>query len=239
MQPVPAISIDPNPSDAQLARRIGANDEDALRIVMRRHNRVLYRTARSILKDDGEAEDALQEAYMRAYRNISAYRGDARLSTWLVRIVVNEAIGRVRKRERTARIIRMDGGVHDEGTDEDAYGCAPDSPERDAMRSEARSLLERNIDSLPDAFRTVFLLRGVEELTVEETAKALDIPEATVRTRYFRARSMLRESLARDIDLALEDAFAFAGERCDRIVAGVLARLAPQSFNIGEPTCRS
>ena len=227
------------PTDVQVAERVAADDWQVLHDLMRKHNQMLYRTARSILKDDAEAEDAVQEAYLNAYRAMGSFRGDAKLSTWLVRIVVNEAIGRVRKRERTARIIRMDGGVHDGGTDEDAYGSAPDSPECDAMRSEARSLLERNIDSLPDAFRTVFLLRGVEELTVEETAAALDIPEATVRTRYFRARSMLRESLARDIDLALEDAFAFAGERCDRIVAGVLARLAPQPFNIGEPTCRS
>ena len=226
-------------TDVQVAERVAANDWQVLHDLMRKHNQMLYRTARSILKDDAEAEDAVQEAYLHAYRAMGSFRGDARLSTWLVRIVVNEAIGRVRKRERTARIIRMDGGVDDEGTNEDAYGCAPDSPERDAMRAEARSLLERNIDALPDSFRTVFLLRGVEELTVEETAAALDIPEATVRTRYFRARSLLRESLARDLDLALEDAFAFAGERCDRIVAGVLARLAPQLVNLGEPTCRS
>jgi RNA polymerase sigma-70 factor (ECF subfamily) len=95
------------------------------------------------------------------------------------------------------------------------------------MRSEARALLERNIDMLPAAFRAVFVLRGVEEMTVEETAAALDIPEATVRTRYFRARGLLRESLARDLDEAIEDAFSFAGERCDRIVAGVLERLVP------------
>jgi RNA polymerase sigma-70 factor, ECF subfamily len=101
----------------------------------------------------------------------------------------------------------------------------PEQPEPAAMRSEARRLLEKSIDALPDAFRTVFLLRAVEEMTVEEVASALDIPEPTVRSRFFRARSLLRESLARDLDVALEDAFSFAGERCDRIVAGVLDRL--------------
>lgn len=227
------MQIAPSPSptaplaDAEIAKRIAADDWQVLHDLMRTHNQMLYRTARGILKDDAEAEDAVQEAYLRAYGAMRTFRGDAKLSTWLVRIVVNEAIGRIRKRDRTARIIRMDGSVDEEGADEDLHGAAPDSPEGDAMRSEARSLLERHIDALPDAFRTVFVLRGVEELTVEETAAALEIPEGTVRTRFFRARGLLRESLARDIDVALEDAFAFAGARCDRIVANVLARLAP------------
>jgi RNA polymerase sigma-70 factor (ECF subfamily) len=213
-------------TDTEVAQRVAADDWQVLHDLMRRHNQLLYRTARSILRNDADAEDAVQEAYLHAYHAMGSFRGEAKLSTWLVRIVVNEAIGRVRKRDRTARIIRMDGGIEDEGGGEDTRECAPDSPERDAMRSEARTLLERNIDMLPDAFRAVFVLRGVEEMTVEETAAALDIPEATVRTRYFRARGLLRESLARDLDVAIEDAFSFAGERCDRIVAGVLKRLA-------------
>jgi RNA polymerase sigma-70 factor, ECF subfamily len=169
----------------------------------------------------------VQEAYLRAYRSMGSFRGEAKLSTWLVRIVVNEAIGRVRKRNRTAEIIRMDV---DMDADRSADDMGPDDraieqPEQAAMRSEARRLLEKSIDALPDAFRTVFLLRAVEEMTVEEVAVALEIPAATVRTRFFRARSLLRESLACEIDVALEDAFSFAGDRCDRIVAGVLDRL--------------
>jgi RNA polymerase sigma-70 factor (ECF subfamily) len=214
-------------SDATIAQRVAADDWQALHDLMRRYNQRLYRTARSILRDDAEAEDAVQEAYLHAYHAMGSFRGEAKLSTWLVRIVVNEAIARVRKRDRAARIIRMDGSIEEEGTEGNAQAFASDSPERDAIRSEARTLLERNIDMLPDAFRAVFVLRGVEELTVEETAAALDIPEATVRTRYFRARGLLRESLARDLDEAVPDAFAFAGARCDRIVAGVLARLVP------------
>jgi RNA polymerase sigma-70 factor, ECF subfamily len=213
--------------DAELVRRVGVGDREALAVMMRRHNQVLYRTARSILRDDAEAEDAVQEAYLLAYRSLDGFRGDARLSTWLVRIVANESIGRLRKRRRSAEVIRMDGDTLS-SSDKMEVSMVEDKseqPERAAMRAQARRLLERAIDGLPDAFRTVFVLRAVEEMSVEETAAALDVPEATVRTRYFRARGLLREALAREMDFALEDAFSFAGDRCDRIVAGVLARL--------------
>ena len=214
-------------SDFELAQRIASGDRDALRLLMRRHNQTLYRTARGILRDDAEAEDAVQEAYLLAYRAMDRFRGDAKLSTWLVRIVVNEATGRLRKRSRAAQVIRIDGGgEQDSETPEVSMKEDPsETPERAALRSETRRLLERHIDALPGTFRTVFMLRAVEEMTVEETAAALDIPQATVRTRYFRAKALLREALSREIDFALEDAFAFAGARCDRIVAGVLARL--------------
>ena len=222
-----AASHVPDLPDAEIARRIAADDWDALHRLMRRHNQTLYRTARSILKDDAEAEDAVQEAYLRAYRSMSGFRGEAKLSTWLVRIVANEALGRLRKRTRTAEIIRMDSDLEADRDTADAVGDAWSAqPERAAMRSEARRLLEQSIDALPDAFRTVFLLRAVEEMTVDEVGAVLGIPEATVRSRFFRARGLLRESLAREIDVALDDAFAFAGERCDRIVAGVMANLA-------------
>lgn len=227
MPPAIAVAAVPELPDLELARRVAADDWGALRTLMRRHNQMLYRTARSILKDDAEAEDAVQDAYLRAYQAMGDFRGEAKLSTWLVRIVVNEAIGRVRKRKRTAEIIRMDADLDPDR--ESAGGSDGDSaagqPERSAMRAEARRMLEQSIDALPDAFRTVFLLRAVEEMTVEEVAAALRIPEPTVRTRFFRARSLLRESLAREFDVALDDAFSFAGARCDRIVAGVLARL--------------
>ena len=211
--------------DVSLAARIAAGDRDALRGLMRRHNQRLYRTARAILRDDDEAEDAVQDAYLRAYGAMGTYRGEAKLSTWLVRIVVNEAIARRRKRERTGEVILMDGSLSIDADDGDGNASAPEAPERAAMRAETRRMLERHIDALPDAFRTVFLLRAVEELPVDEVASALDLPEATVRTRFFRARALLRERMAHELDLRLEEVFAFAGERCDRIVAGVLARL--------------
>jgi RNA polymerase sigma-70 factor, ECF subfamily len=214
-------------NDADIARRIAAGDHGAFELLMRRHNRPLYRTARSILRDDAEAEDVLQDAYLLAYRAIGKYRGESSLATWLTRIVVNEAIARSRKTRRRAEIIHLDG---DHEPDNEAAGidmneATPEQPEHAAMRADARRMLEQKIDALPETFRTVFVLRALEEMTVEETAACLRIPEATVRTRFFRARSLLRESLSREFDFALEDAFAFDGARCDRIVAGTLARL--------------
>jgi RNA polymerase sigma-70 factor (ECF subfamily) len=211
-------------TDAELASLAANGDDMAFETIMRRHNRLLFRTARSILKSDAEAEDALQEAYLRAWRALDSFRAEARLSTWLVRIVVNEAIGRLRRREGT--VIPLDAAMN--STEPDTQACMhedPDlQPDRAAMRAEIRRLMEARIDVLPDAFRSVFMLRAVEELSVEDVAQALDIPEATVRTRFFRARSLLREGLSRDIDMATADAFSFDGERCDRIVASVLAR---------------
>ena len=213
-------------TDVELAARAANGDEAAFEAIMRRHNRLLFRTARSILKNDAETEDALQEAYLRAWRALASFRADAKLSTWLVRIVINESLGRLRR--RSAQVIPLDAAM--ESSEQQPEACMEDDPDqqpdRVAMRSEVRALIEARIDTLPDAFRTVFMLRAVEELSVEEVAVVLEIPEATVRTRFFRARSLLREGLSRDVDLAIGDAFSFAGVRCDRIVAGVLARLA-------------
>jgi RNA polymerase sigma-70 factor (ECF subfamily) len=213
--------------DSEIARRVAAGDQDAFCLLMRRHNQTMYRAARGILKDDAEAEDAVQEAYMLAYRAMDKFRGEAKLSTWLVRIVVNEAIARMRKRSRRAEVIRIGGESEQDSqvAEVNMDESTPEQPEQAASRAQARRLLETKIDELPDAFRTVFLLRAVEEMGVEEVALCLGIPEATVRTRFFRAKGLLREALSREIDFAFEDAFSFAGERCDRIVAGVLARL--------------
>lgn len=217
--------------DTELVRRAASGDETAFEAIMRRHNRQLFRTARSILKSDSEAEDALQDAYLRAWRALGSFRADARLSTWLVRIVVNEALGRLRR--RGAQVIPLDAAMLSTEPETQASLTAdPDrQPERIAMRAQIRRLMEARIDLLPDALRSVFMLRAVEEMSVEEVAQALAIPEATVRTRFFRARGLLREGLASDIDLALGDAFAFDGARCDRIVAAVLARGAAEGIS--------
>jgi len=192
--------------------------------LMRRHNRMLFRTARAILRDDAEAEDALQEAYLQAYRSLGEFRGEAQISTWLARIVANEALMRLRKQTRRAAIVPIDASVP---ADEIAQvEMDMEKPDVAVQRSQMRRLLESQIDALPDAYRAVFMLRAVEELSVEETAKVLGLPAATVRTRLFRARAMLREQLAQKIDVACEDAFSFAGDRCDRIVANVLSRIA-------------
>ena len=202
-----------------------AADSAEFEALMRRHNRMLFRTARAILHDDAEAEDALQDAYVLAYQAMGKFRGEAKVSTWLARIVANEALQRLRKSKRRNAIVPLRSSDNVEEINEIPEGNMSKGPEQSAGRAEMRRLLEKRIDALPDAYRPVFMLRAVEELTVEETAEVLNIPAATVRTRFFRARSLLRESLASEIDLACEDAFAFAGERCDRIVAAVMARL--------------
>jgi RNA polymerase sigma-70 factor (ECF subfamily) len=211
---------------AELAARAAHGDSAAFEALMRRHNRMLFRTARAILRDDAEAEDALQEAYLQAYRSLASFRGDAQVSTWLARIVANEALQRLRKQTRRAEIVPLQPAAAAE-LEEAADSDMDKAPDISAARSEMRRLIELQIDALPEAYRTVFMLRAVEELSVEETATVLDLPPATVRTRLFRARGMLREALAQKIDVACEDAFSFAGERCDRVVASVLARLNP------------
>lgn len=231
MQSAAAASPLERLTDPDLVAQIVGGDEAAFRLLMRRHNQALYRTARSILKDDAEAEDAVQESYLLAYRAMGGFRGDAKLSTWLVRIVVNESVARLHKRARRAEVIHLDGETREDTAAAEDYmnEATPEQPERAALQAEARRLLEARIDKLPDAFRTVFVLRALEEMTVEEVAASLGIAEATVRSRYFRARALLREALAREIDFAFDQAFSFAGERCDRIVAGVMARLRASS----------
>jgi RNA polymerase sigma-70 factor (ECF subfamily) len=218
----PASAID----DAELAQRIGRHDQAAFEIMMRRHNGKLFRVARAILKDDAEAEDALQDAYVDAYRHIDEFRGGARLSTWLTRIVINQALMRLRKHKRSRIVVpfRDAGATEPDEAEADVADERSESPPGATLRAEIRRALERRIDELPIAFRTVFVMREVEDMTVEETAECLAIPAATVRTRLFRARALLREALAHDMDMATVDVFSFAGERCDRIVAGALKR---------------
>jgi RNA polymerase sigma-70 factor (ECF subfamily) len=212
------------PPDMELVERVRAGDASAMEALMRRHNRMLFRTARAILRDDAEAEDAVQDAYIAAHRALGAFRGEAKLSTWLVRIAANEALMRRRRNARSAAVLPLDASPDGE---RQAMQIASEErgPEEEAVRAQLRRVLETRIDALPDSYREVFVLRGVEELSVEETAAALGIPEPTVRTRFFRARSLMREALAREIDLTLEDAFGFDGARCDRLVRRVLEAL--------------
>jgi len=192
---------------------------------MRQHNQRLFRVARSILRDDADAEDALQDAYVQAYRKLDDFRGAAELSTWLTRIVINQALMRVRARRRDTVVVPFGEGRDTGAAALDVADETAESPSEAAIRGEVRRVIERRIDELPDAFRTVFVMREVEEMTARETADALGIPEATVRTRHFRARALLREALDRDVDAARGGVYGFDGARCDRIVAAVLARL--------------
>jgi RNA polymerase sigma-70 factor (ECF subfamily) len=214
-----ATSPVPASSDEALALGVAAGEHALFERLMRAHNGRLFRVARAILRDDGEAEDALQDAYLEAYRHIGSFRGQSSISTWLVRIVINQALMRARRQKRERVVVSMDEHRTERGSE-------PDAPTEALRRAEIRRLLERRIDQLPAAFRTVFVMREVEDMTVEETAACLGIPASTVRTRLFRARALLRESLARDLDLASGDVFAFAGARCDRIVRTVLERVA-------------
>jgi RNA polymerase sigma-70 factor (ECF subfamily) len=209
-------------SDADLVTLCRSGDPRAMEALMRRHNRTLYRTARAILRDDAEAEDAVQEAYLQAFRGLAGFRADSSFSTWLVRIAANEALMRLRKRSRHAQIFPIDAAGSEPRFHEEIAMDSP-GPERQAMNGELRLILEKRIDALPDLYRAVFVLRAVEELSVEETATALGLAEATVRTRFFRARALLRATLANEMDCAMEEVFGFDGERCDRIVARVLA----------------
>jgi RNA polymerase sigma-70 factor (ECF subfamily) len=204
-------------ADAALIEGVRAGDAAAMTALMRRHNRMLFRTARAILRDDAEAEEAVQDAYLKAFGALGSFRAESRLSTWLVRIAANEALMRRRRRARSAEVIPL--AATEEPIDQ------AERPEQAAGRGELRRLLEARIDRLPDDYRAVFVLRALEELSVEDSALALGIPEATVRTRFFRARGLLREALAREIDLTIEDAFGFDGARCERLVARVLLRL--------------
>ena len=219
-------ALDERSDDVALLERTAARDAGAFERLMRRHNSRLFRVARAILKDDAAAEDAVQEAYLEAFRHAGEFRGDAQVSTWLTRIVINQALMRLRRLKRDRVVVPFGG----EGADGSAAGEEPrdergESPAVSTLRAEVRRLLERRIDELPAAFRTVFVMRDVEEMSVQETADLLGIPQATVRTRLFRARALLRQALARDLDTATIDVFAFAGARCDRIVAAVLGRV--------------
>ena len=217
-----AAAARPLTDDKTLAARITARDGVAFEALMRQHNGRLFRVARAIRKDDAEAEDVLQDAYLDAYRNMSKFRGDSQLGTWLVRIVANRALMRLRRQKRDRVVIPI---ARPDDTPKDYADETSESPTTAAARAEIRRLLERRIDELPMTFRAVFVLREIEELSADEVAQCLGIPAATVRTRLFRARALLREALARDLDMATGDVFAFAGARCDRIVAGVLARV--------------
>ena len=214
--------------DQDLATRAANGETEAIRVLIRRYNQRLFRTARAILRDDAEAEEAVQDAWLKALRGLPSFRHDARLSTWLTRVAANEALTRRRRMKRGAEVFVLAESMEPIPMEVPTDTPAAEDPETQASRAQVRSMVEAKIDALPDAFRAVFVLRAVEELTVEETAEVLDIPEATVRTRFFRARALLRESIARQVDFAVEDAFGFAGARCERVTAAVLARLAAE-----------
>jgi RNA polymerase sigma-70 factor (ECF subfamily) len=209
-------------SDEEVAARVQAGELALYEILMRRHNQKLYRAVRAILRDESEVEDVVQEAYFSAYRHLAEFEGRARFSTWLVRIAVNAALDR---RRRRARVVALDPTMEDHLAVEDGLsGGGTDGwdPERQSARRELAHLLECAIDALPEPFRVVYMLRDVEGMSTQETAESLELELNTVKTRLHRARSMLRDQLYRSIDRTAVEAFPFGAERCDRLVAAVL-----------------
>jgi RNA polymerase sigma-70 factor (ECF subfamily) len=212
--------------EAELVALARGGDAGAFRAIMQACNQRLFRTARSIVMDEAEAEDVVQEAYARAFQHLEGFRGESSLLTWLTRITVNEARGRLRRRRPTVELEAIEAAQGDAGRVVMFPGAlGAGDPERDAARAEMRRLLERAVDDLPEPFRLVFILREIEECSVEETAAALDVEPATVKTRLHRARRLLRKSLDARMASAVTEAFPFLGPRCERITEAVLDRL--------------
>jgi len=203
----------PIPGDVELVRRALARDADAFRIIMQLHNQRLYRIARGLADDDSEAEDIVQEAYVSAFVHFAEFRGEAALSTWLCRIVVNEALGRLRRKRRSAAFAKS------------ASSANSDDPERTVAQRQILSLVERAIDTLPLAYRVVFIARAIEGLSNDQTAELLGLRPETVRTRLHRARRLIRRQVDEQIGPVLLNAFPFAGHRCARLTSTVMDRL--------------
>jgi len=215
MQAVEITTAESPLTDNEVVSRVLAGDTHLFEIVMRRHNQRVFRAARAILKNDDEAQDVMQEAYVRAYQHLKDFRGEAQLSTWLCRIAVHEALARVRRAGKQEP-------VTEEQLEEGNMGRDPEQATSD---DELRVLLEQAVDALPDVFRTVFVLRAVEQMSTQEVAEMLSVPEDTVKTRLFRARGLLRQALLTKLEDTETKAFQFLRPRCDRVVATVLARI--------------
>jgi RNA polymerase sigma-70 factor, ECF subfamily len=202
-------------TDEEIVDRVSTGEIEMFEILMRRHNQRLYRAARAILQDDAEAEDAVQQAYLNAYRHLDQFEGRARFSTWLTRIAVYEALAR---RKRAVGNLTSS----EKGLGETAASPAPD-PERQAYGKELSVLLESALAGLPEGYRSVFMLREVDGLSTAEAARHLRISDATVKTRLHRAKGLLQRKLQ---TVTPAEAFSFDGVRCDRLVEGVMRRLA-------------
>jgi RNA polymerase sigma-70 factor (ECF subfamily) len=210
--------------DLHLARRALARDPDAFRTIMTTYNQRLYRVARSILRNDSEAEDAVQEAYVSAFSHLASYRGEATLATWLSRIVMNEALGRLRARRPSVPL----ESFHAQGKEAEIIlfpHTARSDPERTMAQRELLRLVEQATDKLPEVYRIVFVSRVIEGMSVEDTADLVGIRPETVKTRLHRARRLIREQLEERIGPVLMDAFPFAGRRCERLTEAVMQRL--------------
>ena len=218
-------SAEAGAGEAALVARALGRDAAALAEIMRLNNRRLYRAAWGILRDEQEAEDAVQDCYLKAFAALPGFRGEAALSTWLTRIAINEALMRRRKRQAQAASVGNVIPLRPEESPAEAVDDLAPSPETSTMRAQLRPFLQEAIAGLPEDQRAVFVLRALEEFSVEETAQVLDLNPQTVRTRFLRARHKLQEKLQRELKLTFDEMLPFAGARCDRLIQRVLARL--------------
>ena len=214
--------------DAVLVQRARGRDEAAIRVIMQSNNRRLYRLARGILRNDSEAEDVVQETYVRAFTHLDSFRGDSSLATWLARIAMNEALGRLRRQRPGVEWTSLPPGVLEAQIIQFPLSSPPEDPEKSMAQREIQHVVEHAIDELPDAFRIVFITRVIEGMNVEETAEILGLKPETVKTRLHRARAMLRDNVEKKIGPVVMEAFPFAGKRCERLTDAVLKRLVPR-----------
>lgn len=199
-------------------------DESAVRVLVQRYNRRLYRVARAVVRNDAEAEDIVQEAQMNAFASLEKFRGESKFSTWITRIALNAALGRVRRKRNT---VGLEAIEHADATRVIIFPSAQSipNPEQAMARAQVRELLEHTVEDLPEPFRIVLILRDIEDMSIDETALQLGIKHATVKTRLHRARKLMRESLAEKMAATLPDLFPFAGPRCERVADQVVEML--------------
>jgi RNA polymerase sigma-70 factor (ECF subfamily) len=223
-----AIPAQSSVTDEHVVAQVLAGDIGKFEIIMRRYNQRLYRTARAILRDDAQAEDVLQDTYVRAYEHLRQFEGRAKFSTWLTRIAVNESLARLRQRNRFDEETYM---AEDAGDRMDHFTSPVASPEQQAFGTEMRHLIEEAVEKLPENYRLVFMLRHVEDLSTAETAEVLAIEEDNVKVRLHRARNLLQQSISDRVGAGAAQLFPFHATRCDRVVRNVFARILPNRID--------
>lgn len=214
-------------ADEEVVKRVLAGESALFEILMRRYNQRIYRVARGIIRDSVEAEDIMQNAYINAYTHLNQFAGLSKFSTWLTKIAVNEALTHIRRRKQ---FVNIDTTYNLEEETMDILSPRTPDPEEQVLAKELNTVLEAAVDSLPEDFRSVFLLRKVEGMSTAETAECLDITEQNVKTRLHRARILLREEISANINIAAPEVFQFGGKRCDSVVASVLGKINSGSF---------
>ncbi|RWM15117.1 MAG: RNA polymerase sigma factor [Mesorhizobium sp.] len=217
-------------SDEELVEVARKGGDNAVRLLVKRNNRRLFRVARAVMRDDAEAEDIVQETYVSAFTKLDSFRGNSRFSTWLTRIALNEALGRVRKRRPSAELAELDicDGVNGGSVIMFPTSLKPPGADAELARKQVRNMLEKAVDDLPDPFRLVFTLRDIEEMSTEDTANQLMLKPETVKTRLHRARRLMRLAVEKHFSATFSELFPFDGARCERMADRVIERLRRQ-----------